>query len=440
MAGLESTTHRLRRGAPLWTVLVFTWVNSMATGIPYNGIFFITKNVYGFTPLLNCLMGVLMGVTYIFGALATGPLLRALIARGVFRGARDALATMAAVIGLLCLLPLSAFFMAAPADRAGTAWSVWVFMGLYSALCGGFWPVVESFLSGGRTSAELRRATGTFNVTWSSALVVSLWAMVPFEAEGQAMALGVSAAMHLGSVILLLWMPLNPGAHSHDQGDVPVVYRRLLKVHRVLLPTAYMVMYALSPVLPDLLARLSVEARWGPALGSVWIAARVATFTLLERWHGWHGRWGTATIGTALLLSGFVVAMVSPLLGTGALGLAALVVGLIGFGCGAAAIYCGALYYAMEVGAAEVEAGGMHEAMIGVGYTLGPICGLVPAALATPAFLVTTPLLTPGGAGVATAATVGAFAAVAIGGAWRAANRQQMPPDIRLPDIRRESR
>ena len=65
----------------------------------------------------------------------------------------------------------------------------------------------------------------------------------------------------------------------------------LREVHRVLLPTAYMVMYALSPVLPDLLARLSVEARWGPALGSVWIAARVGTFTLLERWHGWHGRW-----------------------------------------------------------------------------------------------------------------------------------------------------
>ncbi len=425
--------------APLWAVLAFTWVNSLATGIPYNGIFFITKNVYGFTPLFNCLMGVLLGVTYIIGALATGPLLRVLIARGVFRGARDALVAMSLVIGALCLLPLGAFFMSPPEERAGTAWSVWVFMALYSALCGGFWPVVESFLSGGRESAELRRATGAFNVTWSSALVVSLWALVPFKVEGQAMALGVSAAMHMGSIALLLWMPLNPGAHAHDQGDVPPIYRRLLRVHRILLPTAYMVMYALSPVLPDLMARLAVDGRWAPALGSVWIAARVGTFAVLERWHGWHGRWGTATVGTALLLAGFGVAIISPSLGQGSLGVAALVIGLIGFGCGAATIYCGALYYAMEVGSAEVEAGGMHEAMIGVGYTLGPVCGLVPAALATPQLLSANPTLTAGQAGVATATTVGAFAALAIGAAFRAAKPRTIPPDIRRPDIQTES-
>jgi hypothetical protein len=421
--------------APLWAVLAFTWVNSMATGIPYNGIFFITKNVYNFSPLLNCLMGVLLGITYVAGALATGPLLRRLIARGVFRGPRDALLALSIVMGLLCLLPLGAFFAVAPAERAGTSWSVWVFMALYSALCGGFWPVVESFLSGGRNSVELRSATGTFNVTWSSALVVSLWAMVPFAAEGQAIALGVSAFMHLASVAVLFFLPMRPGAHPEEQHAVPPIYRPLLRVHRVLLPTAYMVMYALSPVLPDLLARLRVEAQWGPALGSVWIAARVATFGVLQRWHGWHGRWASATIGTAMLLSGFGLALLSPLIGTGALGLVALVVGLIGFGCGAATIYCGALYYAMEVGSAEVEAGGMHEAMIGVGYTLGPICGLVPAAMATPALLSSGTMMTPGQAGVATVGTVGALAAVAIGAAWRTANRPENPPDIRRADI-----
>jgi MFS family permease len=58
-----------------------------------------------------------------------------------------------------------------------------------------------------------------------------------------------------------------------------------------------------------------------------------------------------------------------------------VVLGLVCFGLGMAAIYCGAIYYAMEVGSAEVEAGGAHEALIGVGYTAGPLCGLAAGAL-----------------------------------------------------------
>ena len=53
------------------------------------------------------------------------------------------------------------------------------------------------------------------------------------------------------------------------------------------------------------------------------------------------------------------------------------VAGLVALGIGMATIYSGALYYALVVGQAEVEAGGTHEALIGVGYTVGPLCGLL---------------------------------------------------------------
>ena len=46
-----------------------------------------------------------------------------------------------------------------------------------------------------------------------------------------------------------------------------------------------------------------------------------------------------------------------------------------------ATIYTGAIYYAMAVGHSEVDAGGTHEALIGVGYTVGPACGLVAGGL-----------------------------------------------------------
>ncbi|PCI09448.1 hypothetical protein COB72_06385 [bacterium] len=49
-------------------------------------------------------------------------------------------------------------------------------------------------------------------------------------------------------------------------------------------------------------------------------------------------------------------------------------------GVGIAITYYGALYYAMAVGNAQtdqqVNTSAKHEAVIGLGYTLGPICGL----------------------------------------------------------------
>lgn len=402
--------------APLSTVLILTWINSLATGIPYNGIFFIAKNVYNFGNTANCLLGVVLGITYIIGALGTGPLVKWLRAKGLVRGARDMLVWLAVLMALLCLLPLGALFAVPPERRADGAWTVWVFIALYSILCGGFWPIVESFLAGGRNAEELRGATGKFNITWSSALIISLWSLVPFEAAGQAQALGVSAAMHMISLIWILSLPREAGTHAHVAHDSPPIYPVLLRVHRILLPTAYLVMYALSPLLPMVISSLGVAAKWEPAVASVWLAARVVTFTIMERRHGWHGRWITATLGTALLLGGFAVAMISPQVPVDGLRLWVLMLGLAGFGAGAATIYCAALYYAMEVGSAEVEAGGMHEAMIGVGYTLGPICGLIPA-LALPAAW-------SANQGWATLGLVGGFTVLALGAAFRAARRR----------------
>ena len=39
--------------------------------------------------------------------------------------------------------------------------------------------------------------------------------------------------------------------------------------------------------------------------------------------------------------------------------------------------YYAALYYAMSVGRAKVDAGGTHEALIGGGYMFGPLVGLM---------------------------------------------------------------
>mgnify|MGYP001389449256 CR=1 FL=1 len=102
----------------------------------------------------------------------------------------------------------------------------------------------------------------------------------------------------------------------------------------------------------------------------------MATFALFGSWAGWHGRWRTPIWTTGAMLAGFALTLLAPSVLWACVGLAL-------FGVGLGGIYTGALYYVMEVGASEVEAGGTHEALIGGGYALGPAIGLAGLWLAS---------------------------------------------------------
>ena len=71
------------RPTPLWGIYAFSFLNSIGTGVGTSGIYFLTTQGYGFSQAQNYLLGIVLGVTYIIGALATAPLLRLLHARGI---------------------------------------------------------------------------------------------------------------------------------------------------------------------------------------------------------------------------------------------------------------------------------------------------------------------------------------------------------------------
>jgi MFS family permease len=381
--------------APLWAVLVFTFINSFATGITFNGLAFITETSYGYSKVSNSLIYLGIGITYILGAVVTGPLLRRARAALPWLTARRVLGVLMVKAVLFSCIPLAAWYMLPAEARAGSAWAIWVFALLYSGLCGALWPIVESFLSGGRSGQRLRSAMSSWNICWSSALILSLVSLGPLKGPDIILALALGGCLHAISLLILVRFPAEPALHSEDHAaSVPPSYRRLLAVHRILLPTTYVVIYAMAPLLPGLMRRLleqvDLHASWAAPVASIWLGARVITFFVLGRWQGWHGRWVTATYGTACLIGGFAAAALAPEVLSG---WAALVVGLLGLfaiGVGAASIYCGALYYVLEVGSAQVEAGGSHEALIGVGYTIGPLCVLLPS------LLVETAVIAPG--------------------------------------------
>lgn len=396
----ESSTHAsaparhapAAKPCPLWAAFGITFLSSLGTGVITTGIYFLTKHAFRFSETENYLLGLLMGITYIAGALGAGSVLRRLRERTGL-SARATMAGILIVMGAAAALPIIGASL-------GTLpkWSIWALVCVYMPLNGTLWPNIEAYLSGGRAGPALRSALGRFNVTWSGALVVGFWllsfafphsdeettAADPALLRRAVIAIALVGLVHLASLLFLPFVGREPGRHLHDTHEPhPEVYRRLLLTFRVLLPTSYIVSTALNPVLPSILDSLHIRKSLQPGLAGTWTEARVIVFFLLERWHGWHGRWYPAIAGPGVLVVGFAMVLLSPLIAAEHLPAARAFAlsGLALFGVAMATIYTAALYYAMEVGQAEVEAGGTHEALIGVGYSGGPTCGLL--ALAT---------------------------------------------------------
>jgi MFS family permease len=358
-------------------VLVLTFLGSVGTGVVTTGISFIATQGLEYSKRMNLLLTLALGISYIAGALFAGSIVRRFTRKHAWLGTRGALAAALVLITLVCQLPLLADRFVPRLTEA----SFWVLVLVFSPATGVMWPIVESYLSGGRSGKRLRRAIGRFNIVWSLALVASYWLMAPLLKEHPMLILSILGSLHLVMVGVLHWFPSDPANHiDEDHEHAPESYKPLLRTFRVLLIASYVVLSVLSPLLPVVEEKLNIPVPWWTPIASAWLIARVVLFGFFERWHGWHGRWWTPWTGMGLLLLGFASCMLAPSFPS--VGMTMLISGLAVMGFGIAMTYCGALYYALAVQSAEIDAGGKHEALIGLGYTLGPACGLLGLALA----------------------------------------------------------
>jgi hypothetical protein len=369
------------RPTPLWAAQVFTFLCSMGTGLVTNGIFYLTESAYGFGRMDNLWLMCAMGVTYIVGAKGASGIVGVLRRAFPRLSSRGFLAWLMLAMGALVLLPALVTGGRGPDGSVRGSWVVWTVVLAYSPMTGVLWPMVEAFLSGGRSGRGLRSAIGSWNAVWSGAIVAAYLGLALVKSNPGVAFLGLSG-VHVVSAVLLMSFPAEPAPHVAEHHEPhPAVYEELLVVFRMLLPLSYFVLSAINPILPALMGSIGVPEAWKPVVGTAWLAPRVVTFLVMGRWHGWHGTWGSPLAGAAMVLVGFAMAVLSPLTGSGPAPIAMMVGGLGLFGVGLAVIYSGAIYYAMEVGKAEVDAGGTHEALIGLGYTLGPSVGLAAGGL-----------------------------------------------------------
>jgi hypothetical protein len=349
---------------PLAAVLGLTFLCSLGTGVFWHGVPFIAKHSYDFGQTRNLLLAAAMGGVYTLGAFTAGRVTR-LVERWLTP--RGVLASCVGVLALVCLGPIT----------VDGEWVLWLAGIVGTWVTAIIWPVIESYLTAGRHGAQMRSAIGWFNLTWAPAVAVPLLAMAPILERHGEWAIGAFVPINvLGLVIVTRFGP-RPGHHDPETADLHVggEYRLLLRSARVLLPLSYVLSSAMNPILPYRFEALEVAVWWETPATATWTIVRVLAFVTMWRLGFWHGRWGTLLLGGVAMTGGFALVVTGP-------NLASMLVGFATLGAGVGVIYYAALYYAMAVGRARVEAGGTHEGLIGAGYAAGPVVGLLGTAVA----------------------------------------------------------
>lgn len=361
---MDSRKHQPERGAtPLAPLLVLTFLASAATAVMWNGLGFVAKEGYAFPEWKTSLLFALNGCIYAATAFGTGPVLRRLGGRVTPR------ATLLAVLLIqTASAPLVAFF--------DGSWAIWVVSLLFSVTSALLWSLVESFMSAGRHGRSMRTTIGWWNLTWMTSNALALAAMAPFmsSAEHSRWAVAVLGPLCLVGALMLLRFPAAPAPHVEETGETGpptgAGYGPLLRTSRIMLPMSYVLIGALGPIMPYRLAELEIPLTWVTPLTATWLIARVGCVLLMSRLHFWHGRWGALATAGGVMLLGFGLITLAPTI-------LAVTAGLALVGIGQGLTYYAAIYYALSVGRAEIDAAGTHEGLIGVGYAAGPAAALV---------------------------------------------------------------
>jgi hypothetical protein len=344
-------------------VLGVTFLGSINSGAFWAGIFFVTARVYGYTPSQNLWLALVMGAVYALTARSAGTLVRRATPRRV-------LSASLAVQSAAALLPVA---------FDGVQAVLWLAALLGVGGAAVTWPIVESYLTAGRHGPAMRAAMGWFNVTWTSSVAIPLLLMPLVARHGIAWTVGISGVASACALLPARRFPEHPAPHelAASEAYIGSEYPALLRSVGWLLPLSYVISSTLAPVLPHRLQAVEVSADLQSIIASTWMATRFATLAFLWRAQFWQGRWATLAIAGAGLTAGLAAVLLA---GTWQV----MIGGLLVFGMGMGITYAAALYYTMSVGRAAVDAGGKFEALVGAGYSVGPLLGLVGEAMAAP--------------------------------------------------------
>jgi len=338
-------------------LLLIAFIESFVTILDERGAYFFCKEYLEFGAAENLWLALTFGGGYVFAAWRAHWLASRIGER------RQLLVVVAALVGVhvwlyCCVSPLVMF----------------VAMGLLGLANGAKWPVLEGFLASGLDPGQTARVMGRFNIIWAAAVPLALVATGPLMDVEPTMLFVVGGAMSAAALGLTFFLPPHPAAplpapRDSARHEHPEHLAGLLVASRWIMLAAYISVFVFAPLAPTIFEKLGCSRQYAPATSGVLDVMRLAAFVSLGLWQGWRGRARWLGLTMIALPAGFFMVILGS-------NIAVVMVGemLLGFAAGMS--YSSAMYCAMVVKEASVDAGGGHESMIGLGLMIGPLAGL----------------------------------------------------------------
>ena len=351
--------------APLYTAEALCSVAGTLLSI---GVSFYMKDRFHWQMWQIFLINASQGVVYVPGAL----LARWVTARV---GRRRALCGIYAILTVLSLA----------AARIVSAPGIVTILLAYTFVIGISWPMLESLVAGGRPQGMARRLA-IYNVVWPAAGAAAIAVEGTIIRYWTAGVFLIPAAMHILSLGLMLLLAAGYSQTSADAASTaphiapePQLLRKrklALWLSRTALPATYTVIYGLMPIMPFLPVMKPLGTATQTLVASVWLVTRWIAFVVLALGSWWHARPRVLLWAAVLMLVSFFGMTLRPTGGASpATDLASMIAWQAALGLALGMIYAASLYFGMVLSDGSTAHGGYHEALIGLGWLLGPAVG-----------------------------------------------------------------
>ena len=338
-------------------------LNGFATTFFFYYIYFYTQEHFKFHALQNLWLAALLGVVYAVGSFFSGRFAQKF---GYFTAIRCGAALM-----VVCILACS---------HVESLWLTILLLMIGNMGLSLTWPAMEALVSEGEPAARLQGLVGFYNVVWAGVAGLAYFiggAML--QKWGMHSLFYVPAGILMVELVLATWLQKEvreqPSEPAHVALPVlqalkegyrsPVPPATFLKLALLANPMAYLAINTIVSSIPTLAHRLSLSPMLAGFVCSIWLFARTGAFVALWLWPGWHYRFRFLAAAYMVMMFSFAVLLLVPHLW-------ALVLSQILFGPALGLIYYSSLFYSMDVCETKGEHGGIHEAVIGVGNTIGP--------------------------------------------------------------------
>ncbi len=330
-----------------------------------NFLFFYMKNRFGFGGLENLLLASVSGFVYIFASWKGGVFAQRF---GSYRSLYVGFSLFAAAM----IAGLSFH----------TAFAQIMVYALWTIAVSFIWPAIEAIVCEG-SKEKLPDMVGFYNITWAGSSAIAYFtAGMLLERLGMESLFWIPLLIVASQAIVLAFVirfsrrqksafaPITDAAETKRSADE----KRFMHMAWLANPLSYVAINTVIPLIPSLAGKLGLTTAAAGIVCSVWLFARLGAFVLLWKWTGWHYRFRWLAGAFALMIVCFALLIL-------AAALPLLLAAQIGFGLSIGLNYYSSLYYSMNASKKMGAHGGLHEAMIGTGLFLGPVCGAGAIAL-----------------------------------------------------------